>query len=99
MNTARKIAGGQQEPRPEIISFNSLLPKDMRCRAEVKTMLSMIDREISISKSVAELDFRAGYLFGRIDEKQSAGFITAEDAEQLKNVLHAKYEIFRRLGT
>ena len=99
MNTARKIAGGQQEPRTEMTSFNGLLPKDMRRRAEVKTTLSMIDREISISKSVAELDFQAGYLSGRIDEKQSAGFIAAEDAEQLKNVLYAKHEIFRRLGT
>lgn len=99
MNTAKKAADGKQEQQALLISFNSLLSGEIRGRAEVKTMLSMIDRELSRFMSLEELDFRAGYLSGRIEEKKNAGFITAEDAERLKNVLYAKYEIFRRLGT
>lgn len=98
-NTARKITEGKQENRQAMISFNCLLSGEMRERAEVKTTLSMIDREMGRFKSVLEMDFRAGYLAGRIEEKANAGLITAEDAEQLKNVLYTKYEIFRRLGT
>lgn len=98
-NTARKITDRKQENRLATISFNCLLSGEMRERAEVKTTLSMIDREMGNFKSVPELDFRAGYLVGRIEEKTNAGLITPEDAERLKNVLYAKYEIFRRLGT
>lgn len=99
MTALRKAVIGRPEPRAEMVSFNSLLSDKVRNRAEVKTMISMIDRELSSPKSVAELDFRAGYLSGRIDEKKNAGFITAEDAEQMKNMLYAKYEILRRLET
>lgn len=99
MNTARKFTGEQQETRAAMISFNSLLSGDTRNRAEVKAMVSMIDREMANSKSVPEMDFRAGYLYGRIEEKANAGLITPEDVERLKNVLYAKYEIFRRLET
>lgn len=98
-NTARKITDRKQESRPEMVSFNRLLSGEMRARAEVKTTLSMIDREMGNFKSVPEMDFRAGYLAGRIEEKDAAGLIAAEDAEQLKNVLYAKYEIFRRMVT
>lgn len=94
---ARKITDRKQESRLAIVSFNGLLSGDMRTRAEVKTTLSMIDREMGNFKSVPELDFRAGYLAGRIEEKKMAGFITPEDAERLKTVLYAKYEIFRRM--
>ena len=100
MNTAaRKITERKQESRLAIVSFNTLLTGDMRTRAEVKATLSMIDREMGNFKSVPELDFRAGYLAGRIEEKKMAGFITPEDAERLQIVLYTKYEIFRRLET
>lgn len=99
INTARKITDRKQESRPAMISFNNLLSGEMREKAEVKTTLSMIDREMGNFKSVPELDFRAGYLVGRIEEKANAGLIAAEDAERLKNVLYTKYELFRRLGT
>ncbi|MCH5340075.1 MAG: hypothetical protein J1E01_01280 [Acetatifactor sp.] len=97
MNTAMKITDKNQESHQEVLAFNCLLTGEMRARAEVKTTLSVIDREMGKSKSVPEMDFRAGYLAGRIEEKENAGLITAEDAEQLKNVLYAKYEILRRL--
>lgn len=95
----RKITDRKQECRLAIVSFNALLSGEMRTRAEVKATLSMIDREMGNFKSVPELDFRAGYLDGRIEEKKMAGFITPEDAERLKTVLYAKYEILRRLET
>lgn len=98
-NTARKITDRKQENRLEMVSFNRLLSGEMRARAEVKATLSMIDREMGNYKSVPEMDFRAGYLAGRIEEKAAAGLIAAEDAEQLKNVLYAKYELFRRMVT
>lgn len=98
-NTARKITDRKQENRLEMVSFNRLLSGEMRARAEVKATLSMIDREMGNYKRVPEMDFRAGYLAGRIEEKAAAGLIAAEDAEQLKNVLYAKYEIFRRMVT
>jgi len=97
-NTARKITENKQESHPAMISFNRLLSGEMRERAEVKAALSMIDREIRSPMSVPEMDFRAGYLAGRISEKANAGLITAEDAEQLKNVLYAKYEILRNMA-
>lgn len=97
-NTARKITENRQESHPAMISFNRLLSGEMRAKAEVKATLSMIDRELGNSKSVPEMDFKAGYLAGRIKEKANAGLIAAEDAEQLENVLYAKYEILRNMA-
>lgn len=99
MNTVKKAVGVQQEQQTRTLSFNSLLSGEMRNRAEAKAMLVMIDRELSGIVNLEELDFRAGYLSGRIEEKESAGSIAAKDAESLKRVLYSKHEILRRLRT
>lgn len=96
---ARKIEGKRQKSRPEAVSVNCLLSWEMRERAEVKNMISMIDRELGNAKSVPEMDFRAGYLAGRIEEKKTAGMIAEGDAERLRNMLYIKYEVLRRLET
>ena len=64
---------------------------------EVKAMVAAIDRELSDYKSLAELDFRAGYVAGRIYEKEAAGCITPGHKQELINILYAKYETIRGL--
>ena len=80
------------------ISFNSLLPPGpMRSRAETKSMIVTIDKELGRFKTLPELDFRAGYLTGKIHEKEANGYITERQAEQLRNILFSKYEAIRTL--
>lgn len=79
-------------------SLNTLIaPGALRSRAEMKTMIGAIDRELGKHKSIAELDFIAGYLTGKIYEKEINDFLTHRQAEQLKNILYAKYEAMRTL--
>lgn len=67
-------------------------------KEETKAMLEMIDQDLKQFKSVSELDFTAGYLTGRIKEKNAAGFITDTQAEQLTKVLYSRHEILRNLA-
>lgn len=79
-------------------TVNALItPGALRSRAEMKTMISTIDRELGKHKSIAELDFIAGYLTGKIYEKEINDFLTQRQAVQLKNILYAKYEAIRTL--
>lgn len=79
-------------------TVNTLIaPGVLRSRAEMKTMIGVIDRELGKHKSIAELDFIAGYLTGKIYEKEINDFLTHRQAEQLKNILYAKYEAIRTL--
>ena len=64
---------------------------------EVKAMMAVIDRELENYKSLAELDFRAGYVAGRIYEKEAAGCITPGHKQDLINILYTKYETIRGL--
>lgn len=64
---------------------------------EVKAMIAVIDRELANYKSLAELDFRAGYVAGRIYEKEAAGCITPGHKQELINILYTKYETIRGL--
>lgn len=66
---------------------------------EVKAMMAVIDKELANYKSLAELDFRAGYVAGRIYEKEAAGHITQGHKQELINVLYSKYETIRGLET
>lgn len=66
---------------------------------EVKAMIAVIDRELANYKNLAELDFRAGYVAGRIYEKEAAGCITPGHKQELINVLYSKYETIRGLET
>lgn len=74
-----------------------ILTGDLRTKAEVKTTLSMIDRELGTYKSLPELDFRAGVVAGRIYEKEAAGLITPGLKEELLNILYTKYQVIRSL--
>lgn len=79
-------------------TVNTLItPGALRSRAEMKAMIGTIDRELGKHKSIAELDFIAGYLTGKIYEKEINDFLTHRQAEQLKNILYAKYEAIRTL--
>lgn len=79
-------------------AFNAIIQTGtLRSRAEMKTMLATIDRELEKHRSIAELDFTAGYLTGKIYEKESSELLTKRQAEQLKNILYAKYEAIRTL--
>jgi hypothetical protein len=60
-------------------------------------MMAVIDRELENYKSLAELDFRAGYVAGRIYEKEAAGCITPGHKQDLINILYTKYETIRGL--
>lgn len=73
------------------------LSREMRGKAETKSVLEMIDHELKRFQSLPELDFMAGYLAGRIREKNMDGFITDAQAEQLTKVLYSKYELIRGL--
>ena len=64
---------------------------------EVKAMMAVIERELENYKSLAELDFRAGYVAGRIYEKEAAGCITPGHKQDLINILYTKYETIRGL--
>lgn len=66
---------------------------------EVKAMMAVIDKEMANYKSLAELDFRAGYVAGRIYEKEAAGCITPGHKQELINILYSKYETIRGLET
>ena len=66
---------------------------------EVKAMMAVIDQEMGNCRSLAELDFLAGYVAGRIYEKESAGCITPRHKQELINILYAKYETIRGLET
>lgn len=79
-------------------SVNPIISGKLLEKAETKSMLEMIDQNLKQFKSVPELDFVAGYLTGRIKEKNAAGFITDNQAEQLTKVLYSKYEILRNLA-
>lgn len=72
-----------------------VLSRGMREKAEAKSMLEKIDHELKRFQSLPELDFMAGYLAGRIIEKNMDGFITDAQAEQLTKVLYSKYELIR----
>lgn len=74
-----------------------ILTGDLRTKTEVKTTLSMIDRELGSYKSLPELDFRAGVVAGRIHEKEAAGLITPGLKEELLNILYTKYQVIRSL--
>ena len=74
-----------------------ILTGDLRTKAEVKSTLSLIDRELNCYKSLPELDFRAGVVAGRIYEKEAAGLITPGLKEELLNILYTKYQVIRSL--
>lgn len=63
----------------------------------VKAMMTVIDRELADYKSLAELDFRAGYVAGRIYEREAAGCITPGHRQNLLNILYTKHETIRGL--
>ena len=79
------------------LDMNISIPGGIRQRAEVKSTLESIDRELGAYRSLPELDFRAGYLAGKIYEKEAAGIITPENRADLLRVLYAKYEVLRNL--
>lgn len=77
--------------------FNPESFRALREKKETASMLEMIDRELNRFRNMPELDFIAGYLAGRIKEKNICGLITDIQAEQLIKVLYSKYEIIRNL--
>lgn len=79
-------------------SVNPIISGKLLEKEETKAMLEMIDQDLKQFKSVSELDFTAGYLTGRIKEKNAAGFITDTQAEQLTKVLYSRHEILRNLA-
>ena len=89
----------QQSRVVEMIGFSvsTILSGELREKAETKSMLEMIDQELKQFQSVPELDFKAGYLTGRIKEKNMDGLITDAQAEQLTRLLYSKYEVLRNL--
>lgn len=99
-NTTTKTAA---EPREEFMGGKlrykptHIPSKDLRTKSEVKNMILMIDRELNNNNSLPELDFKAGYIAGKIYEKALAGLITPYYQEKLTNILHTKYEIMRTL--
>ena len=103
MGASEVVGGINPRQQPGVIklkgfSANFILAGELKGKAETKFMLKMIDQELKQFKSVPELDFTAGYLTGRIKEKNAAGFITDTQAEQLTKVLYSKYEILRNLA-
>ena len=95
------ISPGRQQSRfikLKGFSVNPIISGRLLEKAETKAMLEMIDQELKQFKSVPELDFIAGYLTGRIKEKNAVGFITDTQAEQLTKVLYSKYEVLRKLA-
>lgn len=91
------VNGANLSTRKDFTVNTLIAPGELRNRAEMKTMIGAIDRELGKHKSIAELDFIAGYLTGKIYEKEINDFLTHRQAEQLKNILYAKYEAIRTL--
>ena len=71
--------------------------QDLRTKREVKAIMAAIDKEMASYKSLAELDFRAGYMTGKIYEKEAGGLITPGHRDALIGILYAKYESTRGL--
>lgn len=71
--------------------------QDLRMKREVKAIMATIDKEMANYKSLAELDFRAGYVTGKIYEKEAVGLITPGYRDELIRILYAKYETIRGL--
>lgn len=100
---ALAIIGGikprRQQPRgEEMAGFSvSAISGELREKAETRSMLEMIDQELKQFRGVPELDFKAGYLAGRIKEKNMGRLITDAQAEQLTRLLYSKYEVLRNL--
>lgn len=91
------VIGGRFTEETLKFKPKQILTGDLRTKAEVKTTLSMIDRELGNYKSLPELDFRAGYVAGRIYEKEAAGLITPGLKDELLSILYTKYQVIRSL--
>ena len=73
------------------------LDRNLAVKREVRAIMSMIDKELGNYQSLAELDFRAGFVTGKINEKEAAGLITPGYRAELIRILYAKYETIRGL--
>ena len=73
------------------------LDRNLAVKREVRAIMSMIDKELGNYQSLAELDFRAGFVTGKIYEKEAAGLITPGYRAELIRILYAKYETIRGL--
>ena len=71
--------------------------RDMAVKREVRAIMAAIDKELGNYQSLAELDFRAGFVTGKIYEKEAAGLITPGYRVELIRILYAKYETIRDL--
>ena len=71
--------------------------KGMAIKREVRAIMAAIDKELGNYQSLAELDFRAGFVTGKIYEKEAAGLITPGYRAELIRILYAKYETIRDL--
>lgn len=71
--------------------------QEMNTKREIKAIMAAIDKEMTSYKSLAELDFRAGYMTGKIYEKEAVGLITPGHRDALIGILYAKYETIRGL--
>lgn len=73
------------------------LDRDLAVKREVRAIMATIDKELGNYQSLAELDFRAGFVTGKIYEKEAAGLIAPGYRAELIRILYAKYETIRGL--
>lgn len=89
------IRGSRVRRREEFESAES--DRDMAVKREVRAIMAAIDKELGNYQSLAELDFRAGFVTGKIYEKEAAGLITPGYRAELIRILYEKYETIRGL--
>lgn len=69
--------------------------RKIHLKKEVKGIMEIINKEIMNYESLEELDFKAGYIAGKINEKASNGLITQKHQDALMGILYTSYKIMR----